>query len=861
MTSQPKTMFEKDYQQPDYFYEKIDLYFSIFDDKTLVTQKAKLFRNPKAQSQTIFLNGDNLKLLTLRMNGMDLKANQYKLENESLTIFNAQKDVDLEIVTEIYPHLNTALEGLYQSGSMLCTQNEPEGFRKITYYIDRPDNMAKFTTTVEADKKKYPYLLSNGNDVLRKDLGTRHLVKWEDPFKKPSYLFALVAGDFDLLEDFYTTMSGRKVKLQIFVDKGDLDKSQHAMDSLKKSMKWDEDTFGLEYDLDIYMIVAVSSFNMGAMENKGLNIFNSAYVLANPKTATDSDFENIEGVIGHEYFHNWTGNRVTCRDWFQLTLKEGLTVFRDQEFSADMNSRGVKRISDITQLRNRQFPEDASPMAHPIKPPSYIEINNFYTPTVYEKGAEVIRMIETLIGKDNFKKGMKKYFELFDGQAVTTEDFVRSMEIASGVDLSQFKRWYHQAGTPVINIHENYDEAQKTYTFEVEQSCPATPESKTKEPFHMPLKLALFSAEGTLLEDKLIELKEKKMVHKFTNITSKPILSFNRNFSAPIKTNFEQSQKDLLKLYAFDTDAFNRYEAGQKIMQKIIFDSIKSKNIDCPDFVSALRAILKDQKIDMAFKSDLLRLTGEAELNDLLTVPDYDGVHEARESLLKSLALNLKNDLLTVYQELKHDTYDSSFKGVGRRALKNQCLYILTHLKDSEIEKLCMNQFEKADNMTDQISALRFLCNLETNLKDSALDSFYKQWSHERLVIDKWFAVQATSKLPGTLDQVKKLLNHPEFTLKVPNRFRSLVNNFAVGNLYHFHKLDGSGYQFTADRVIEMDRLNPQVSARLVNYSFTAIKRLDEVRKKLATKELKRILDSGNLSKDTFEIVSKNLGE
>jgi aminopeptidase N len=854
-------MFEKDYQAPDYFYEKIDLYFSIFDDKTIVTQKARLFKNPKKEGHSIYLNGDNLKLLTIRMNGMDLKPNQYKLDPESLTILNAQRDVELEIVTEIYPHLNTALEGLYQSGSMLCTQNEPEGFRKITYYIDRPDNMAKFTTTVEADKKKYPYLLSNGNDVLRKDLGNRHLVKWEDPFKKPSYLFALVAGDFDLLEDFYTTMSGRKVKLQIFVDKGDLDKSEHAMESLKKSMKWDEDTFGLEYDLDIYMIVAVSSFNMGAMENKGLNIFNSAYVLANPKTATDSDFENIEGVIGHEYFHNWTGNRVTCRDWFQLTLKEGLTVFRDQEFSADMNSRGVKRINDIIQLRNRQFPEDASPMAHPIKPPSYIEINNFYTPTVYEKGAEVIRMIESLIGKSNFKKGMKKYFELFDGQAVTTEDFVHSMELASGIDLTQFKLWYHQAGTPILNLHENYDESEKSYTLTIEQDCPATPESKQKNPFHMPLKLALFSEKGHLLSEKLIEVKERKTIEKFSNLPNKPILSFNRNFSAPVKFNFEQNLNDLLRLYAFDTDSFNRYEAGQKIMQKIIFDSINRTDIQCSDFIDALKNVIQDQTIDMAYKSELLRLTGEAELNDLLPTPNYDGVHFAREVLLKTIALNLKNDLLNVYQDLKHDRYDSSFKGVGRRALKNQCLFILSHLKDSEIEKICMNQFEKADNMTDQISALRILCNLETNLKDSALGSFYKQWSHERLVIDKWFAVQATSKLPGTLARVEKLLSHPEFTLKVPNRFRSLVNNFAVGNLFHFHQLDGSGYKFTADRVIEMDRLNPQVSARLVNYSFTAIKRLDPTRKALATKELKRILDSGNLSKDTFEIVSKNLGE
>ncbi|MFZ4715051.1 MAG: aminopeptidase N [Bacteriovoracaceae bacterium] len=861
MTSTPKTIYEKDYKQPDYFFESIDLYFSIFDDKTIVTAKSKLVKNPKATTNVIFLNGDNLKLLTLRMNGQDLKESHYKKEVEGLTIMNALEKVELEIVTEIYPHQNTALEGLYQSGNMFCTQNEPEGFRKITYYIDRPDNMAKFTTTIEADKKKYPFLLSNGNDVARKDLGSRHMVKWEDPFKKPSYLFALVAGDFDLLEDNYVTMSGRIVKLQIFVDKGDLDKTAHAMESLKKSMKWDEDTFGLEYDLDIYMIVAVSSFNMGAMENKGLNVFNSAYVLANPKTATDTDFENIEGVIGHEYFHNWTGNRVTCRDWFQLTLKEGLTVFRDQEFSADMNSRGVKRINDIIQLRNRQFPEDAGPMAHPIKPPAYIEINNFYTPTVYEKGAEVIRMIESLIGKENFKKGMKKYFELFDGQAVTTEDFVKSMEMASGKDLTQFKRWYHQAGTPVISVKETFDEKNSTYNLNFEQSCPATAESREKLPFHMPLSLALFTTDGIMLQESLIEMTEKTKEVSFKNMLTKPILSFNRNYSAPVRVNFEQNEKELLKLYAFDTDSFNRYEAGQKVMQKIIYETMNSGSVNANDFTQAFAAVLNDQKIDCAFKAELLKITAESELNDLMPTPDYDGVHSAREALHLTLAKALKQDLLNCYNSFNNDLYDGSAKGIGRRALKNQCLHFLSYLPQEEMKNTYQTQFENADNMTDQLSVLKILCNTTLPYKEIALQSFFTQWKHERLVVDKWFAVQATSKLPGALATVEALMNHPEFSIKVPNRFRSVVYNFAIGNPFHFHKSDGSGYKFIADRVIEIDALNPQVSARLVNYSFNVIKRLDSSRKKLAQQELRRVLSSGNLSKDTFEIVSKNLGE
>jgi aminopeptidase N len=851
MSTEPKTIYLKDYKAPDLFIEKVNLYFNIYNEKTIVTQTSTLKKNPQGTSSNLFLNGDNLKILSLKLNGKDLSPSDYEKNLESLTIFNCKDQDTIEIQTEIYPHLNTALEGLYQSGTMLCTQNEPEGFRKITYYVDRPDNMASFTTTVEGDKSKYPSLLSNGNKIATKDLGTRHSVTWEDPFKKPSYLFALVAGDFDLLEDTFTTMSGRKVKLEIYVDKGDLDKTHHAMESLKKSMKWDEETFGLEYDLDIYMIVAVSSFNMGAMENKGLNIFNSAYVLANPKTATDTDFELIEGVIGHEYFHNWTGNRVTCRDWFQLTLKEGLTVFRDQEFSADMSSRGVKRISDVTVLRNRQFAEDASPNAHPIKPSSYIEINNFYTPTVYEKGAEVIRMIHTLIGKDNFRKGMDLYFKTFDGQAVTTEDFVWSMEKASGKDLSQFKNWYHKSGTPHLSVQAHFDEKTKNLKLTIEQS-------EKQNPYHLPFKVALYNSQGkTLHPETTLELKNTKDSFDFPNLSAKPILSLNRSFSAPVKINYEHSFDDLFSLYAYDHDEFNRYEAGQKLMHKLIMDQTNSQLNQ--SFVQAYLTILADNKIDPAFKADLLKISSESELNDSMSVPNYDLVHKNRELFSATISKQASLALLKTYDELKNDHFSLEFKMMGRRALKNQVLNLLSYNLNSEVLDYVKNQFLTASNMTDELSALRILCNVENNFKDEALDRFYVKWKHEALVLDKWFAVQSTSKLPNTLKKINELTNHKDFSTKVPNRFRALVQQFAMNNLVHFHAQDGSGYSFIADKVIQIDSMNPQVASRLVNYSFNAIKRVDENRKTLMQAQLKRILSTSNLSKDTFEIVSKSL--
>lgn len=851
MSTAPKTIHLKDYKKPDYFIEKIDLYFNIHDDKTLVTATTQVKKNPDVKNGTpLILAGDNLKLLSVKLNGQTTK---YEQKEDGLILSDVPDNFTLETVTEIYPHLNTALEGLYQSGAMFCTQCEPEGFRRITYYVDRPDNMAKFTTTVEANKKKYPYLLSNGNDVERKDLGERHLVKWDDPFKKPSYLFALVAGDFDVLRDTYKTTSGRNVKLEIFVDKGNLDKSHHAMDSLKKSMKWDEDTFGLEYDLDIYMIVAVSSFNMGAMENKGLNVFNSALVLAKQETATDTDFEMIEGVIGHEYFHNWTGNRVTCRDWFQLTLKEGLTVFRDQEFSADMSSRGLNRITNVVRLRNLQFPEDAGPTSHPIKPSSYIEINNFYTATVYEKGAEVIRMIQTIIGKDNFRKGMDKYFELFDGQAVTTEDFVKAMEIASGKDLTQFKLWYHQNRTPLLNVSEKYDQAQKSYNLTVEQSH--------DNPMQMPLRTALFDESGKTIEaEKILELKSKKQTFTFNNIASRPVLSLNRDFSAPVKINYEQSFKDQLNLYAHDTDAFNRYEAGQKIMQKIIFDGLAKKSADVPgDFIEATKKVLADTKIDSAFKSMLMSLPSETELNDLLPTPDYDGVFLVRNSFAQTIAHALKNELVKVYDENNQTKkFAIDVKSVGERDLKNRIMWYLSFTDDSHFEKMLMNQFKNATNMTDEYSALQLYCHVEGNHSKEVIETFYSKWKNEALVLDKWFAAQANCREKNTLDKVKALLTHPDFTMKVPNRYRALVYNFAR-NLRNFHDISGNGYEFIAHQVVEIDKLNPQVAARLANSSFNVFKRLDKTRYDLMKTRLEMIMKTDKISRDTYEIVSKNL--
>lgn len=844
----PNTIYLKDYKKPDYFIDSIDLFFNIFDDKTLVSATSHVLKNPELKTTgKCFLHGEKMKLLSVKVNGENWK--DYKLSSESLELLNVPDNFRLEICNEILPQENTALEGLYQSGEMFCTQNEPEGFRKITYYVDRPDNMAKFKTTIEANKQRFPILLSNGNDVERKDLGERHSVTWVDPFKKPSYLFALVAGDFDILKDTYKTKSGRIVRLEIYVDKGDLDKTDHAMDSLKKSMKWDEERFGLEYDLDIYMIVSASSFNMGAMENKGLNIFNSRLVLANPKTATDADFEAIESVIGHEYFHNWTGNRVTCRDWFQLTLKEGLTVFRDQEFTSDVSSRGVKRIEDVNQLRLRQFPEDASPTSHPIKPNSYIEINNFYTPTVYEKGAEVIRMIHTLIGEKNFRAGMDLYFKSFDGQAVRTEDFVWAMETASGKDLGQFKNWYDQYGTPSLKVREIYQ--QENYSITLTQIDPSK-----KGPLVMPIKVSLFDQSGkVILGEKLLEFNEIEKTFELGRFQTKPILSINRNFSTPVKIDFKQPLTEIAVLFSHDNDYFNRFEAGNIIKTKVIFDYVENKSLENFNLLSfGFEKILDDQTIDFKYKAFLLSFPHEIELNGAIATPQFYEVFIAKNLICEKLAnvhhLKIKN----LYHSFQDETFSLDEKSIGKRALKNRCLSFLSYI-DAE-RPLILNQYKSAKNMTDTMASFSNVCNLSDDRSIEVINDFYNKFKTNELVIDKWFAGQCSTRNSNTLEIVKVLLKHPAYTIKNPNRLRSVLFSF-TNNLRFFHDESGIGYELLTDKIIEVDAINPQMGSFLSKAGFKSYKQLNENLKLKMKVSLERILNNKSISKDTFEIVSK----
>lgn len=865
MTATPKTQYLKDYRRPDYLVTHVDLVFDIFQEKTIVSSKLHLTRNKGTLDGTpIELLGENLRLISVKKDGVTLSQGQYQTTPEKLIIPNEKSEkFTLDIEVEIHPHLNTACEGLYLSGKAFCTQCEPEGFRKITYYVDRPDNMATFKARVIADKINYPFLLCNGNKIGAGELENgRHYVDWEDPFKKPSYLFALVAGEFDVLEDFFTTLSGRKVKLEIYVDKGNLEKSRFAMDSLKHAMKWDEETYGLEYDLDIYMIVAVDSFNMGAMENKGLNIFNSSYVLANEKAATDTDFQNIEGVIGHEYFHNWTGNRVTCRDWFQLTLKEGLTVYRDQEFSSDMQSRPVKRIEDVKRLKENQFPEDAGPMSHPIRPESFIEINNFYTMTIYEKGAEVIRMIETLLGKDNFKKGLKKYFELFDGQGVTTEDFVKAMELASGKDLTQFKNWYSRAGTPTLKVRGEL--VGENYKLKIEQHYPKTPMTvPDTNILHIPLKLAFYSVEGKeVIAEKMIELTS--LSEEFTfKVTGPVIPSLNRGFSAPVHIEFPYSISDLQLLMGHDSDSFNRYESAQKVylstLKKMTDLLKKGESVDglLNDIAHPWGLILQDTGLDPAFKAYILEIPHEATLYQELKVPEVEINAKALKILNVHLAKKFESQLLSTYKEMgKLAEGKLSSQTMGARALKNLCLSLLSHLTH-QIE-LVEAHFKTAQTMTEELAGLRAILSQHGMKGKWALDAFDKKWRHDALVMQKWFGVQAAT-LPAEelFKRLPDLESHPAFAGKIPNFIRALYMNLAKANMLAFHHHSGLGFKTLADKIIEVDQFNPQIASRLSTV-FSFVSREDIVQKDVVKKELSRILEA-NPSKDTYEIVSKML--
>jgi len=870
----PKTIHLKDYSRPDYSITDVHLTFDLHETKTEVTNVMKVVHQGEAAAPLV-LNGEHQTLLEVKVDGQ--KVTDYELTDETLTLKDVPSQFELTIVSENNPEANKALDGLYRSGGIFCTQNEPEGFRRITYYIDRPDVMAKFKTKIIADKATNPILLSNGNPIGSGDLeGGKHWVEWEDPFLKPAYLYALVAGDLGEVKDTFTTMNGREIDLRIYCDKGNESKCGHAMESLKNSMKWDEEVYGLEYDLDIYMIVAVDSFNMGAMENKGLNIFNSAYVLANPKTATDNDFLGIEAVIGHEYFHNWTGNRITCRDWFQLTLKEGLTVFRDQEFSADMNSRGVKRIEDVQRLRQYQFVEDAGPTSHPIKPESYMEINNFYTLTIYEKGAEVIRMIHTFLGKEGFRRGMDKYFELYDGMAVTTEDFIHAMSIANGnYDLEQFKIWYKQSGTPELTFHYDWDEKDETLTMKIDQSCPPTPGQEHKKPYHMPLGVGLLDSEGNdvkleladkngqpQIDEGILHLKKESETFIFKNVKSNPVPSLNRGFSCPVKIHAPLKEKDFAFIMANDTDEFNRYEAGQlmgeRVVRHLLLEKKKGNQFNLDDeYKEAFGKILKDETLDPNIKAMMLSLPAEGILHQGHNPIDHQSIFDVREWMTQTLAELYKEDFRKVYdQNVQSGEFKLDPHSIGQRTLKNTALRYLATTGDVGLD-LVYEQQVAATNMTDEISSLALLCRYESKFRNEAVRIFYDKWNHETLVMQKWLGVQASSPLEDTLDRVQALEKDPVYDGTVPNLFRNLIGGFAR-NYVHFHHETGRGYKFIADKVIWLDKINPQIAAGLSGV-FKDYKKLLQSRKDLMKVELERIKETDGISKNTFEIVSKIL--
>ena len=877
--SAPATIYLHDYKKPDYQLDSVELTFDLHETRTRVYSRLAFRRAPGIkQPVALKLDASHLQLIMLKLNGEILAPHQYQLEDESLSILTPPEQFELEIETQINPQENTALEGLYLSSGMFCTQCEAEGFRRITFFPDRPDVMSRFKVTIRADKNKYPILLSNGNKIDSGDLDDgRHWVSWQDPSLKPSYLFALVAGDLACQEDRFTSMSGRDIKLQLFTEAENIHKCDHALNSLKQAMKWDEDTYGREYDLDIYMVVAVNDFNMGAMENKGLNIFNSSCVLASPQTATDQDYYRIQSIIAHEYFHNWSGNRVTCRDWFQLSLKEGFTVFRDQEFSADLNSRAVQRIDDVNVLRAHQFAEDAGPMAHPIRPDHYIEISNFYTVTVYNKGAEVVRMLCNILGRDGFRKGTDLYFERHDGQAVTTDDFVRAMEDANNIDLSQFRNWYSQAGTPELSVNESYDQQNQRYTLSIRQSCPPTPGQTDKQPFHIPLAMGLLDRQGHALPlrlenettteasfSRMLSLNDAEQSWTFTGIPEKPVLSLGRGFSAPVKISLPHDNAELAFLFAHDSDEFNRWDAGQTLAIKIMLDLVEDyqadRHLHLPAlFIDACRSTLNNAALDKALIAQALSLPSESYLADQCAVVDVDAIHAVRQFMRRQLAEALEKDWLKIYEKNNVCVdYQFSATDMARRSLKNLCLSYLLELGNLQYQQHCLQQFEQANNMTDMLAALSILSQHDIPQRQPALDAFYDKWKHDRQVVEKWFSIQATSSSADTLNKVQELMQHPAFSIKNPNLVRSLIGRFCAANPVNFHRADGSGYRFLAEQVLALDELNPQIAARMVQ-SLSRWRRFDAARQDLMREQLERISQHPGLSKDVYEIASRSL--
>ena len=882
----PATIHRKDYTAPAYWVNTVEMSFDLDPAATHVATRITMQRNAASANKDVELLGDGIKLVALRMNGKALSKRAqggYTIEEGKLRIANAPDEITLEIETVIQPEKNTTMMGLYVSNGNFFTQCEAEGFRKITYFPDRPDVMAKYTVMLRGDKKKYPVLLSNGNLIEQGDLPKgRHYAKWEDPFKKPSYLFALVAGKLVCQEEKFKLNSGRKVLLQVWVEPGNLDKTQHAMESLKNSIRWDQERFGLELDLDRFMIVAVSDFNMGAMENKGLNIFNTKYVLANPSIATDTDYANIEAVVGHEYFHNWTGNRVTCRDWFQLSLKEGLTVFRDQEFSADMvgtaSGRAVKRIDDVRVLRQVQFSEDAGPMAHPVRPDSYVEINNFYTVTIYEKGAEVVRMYQTLLGRDGFRKGMDLYFERHDGQAVSCDDFRAAMADSSGRNLTQFERWYSQSGTPHVQVTSEYDANKKTYELTLSQSCKPSAGQKNKLPFHIPVAVGLLDARGqdmllhlegaadssTVPTTCVLELTKEKQTFTFNNVSSKPTPSLLRNFSAPVVLEYNYTDSELAHLMAHDSDAFNRWEAGQRLAMQRLLKLIKQvqdgEELTLDElFINTLRTTLNDQTLDPSFREVVLTLPSELMLAEQCDVIDPQAIHTARQFMRNTLSDTLKADFIAAYEANQTPgKYSADAKSASKRGLKNVCLSYLLGWADASTLQLAHAQIDAADNMTDRVAALFALINTGSNLAAQPLNRFYQDFKNEALVVDKWFSLQAVATRTD-VQAVRKLMTHPAFTLKNPNRARSLISSFCNGNPSQFHAVDGSGYAYWAEQVIALNKLNPQVAARLVR-TLDHWQKYTPVLKKQMKLALQKVESSKGLSKDVQELIAKALG-
>ncbi|MBQ4890997.1 aminopeptidase N [Shewanella sp. MMG014] len=841
----------KDYQAPAYTISHIDLNFDLKGNETTVVATSKVQRVGQ-HTENLILVGEQINLQSVLINGD--KA-QYQEANNELVIQTSLDDFELTLVTLQDPEANSSLEGLYMSDGAYCTQCEAEGFRRITYFLDRPDVLAIYTVRVEADKTAFPFLLSNGNLVEKGETTAgRHYVRWEDPFPKPSYLFALVAGDFDLLEDKFVTRSGREVKLQVFVDKGNLHKANHAMVSLQKSMAWDESRFDLEYDLDIYMIVAVDFFNMGAMENKGLNVFNTKYVLADTASATDEDYHGIESVVGHEYFHNWTGNRVTCRDWFQLSLKEGLTVFRDQEFSSDLGSRAVNRIQAIRVMKNQQFAEDAGPMSHPIRPESVIEMNNFYTVTVYNKGAEVIRMMHTILGEKNFQLGMKCYFERHDGQAVTCDDFVNAMESASGIDLGLFRNWYSQAGTPVVSVTDSFDADKKQYQLTVKQSVQS--QGEKGKLLHIPFSVELLDAEGQSINNQVLAVKQAEQTFTFDGIESMPVPSLLQDFSAPVRLDYEFNVDQLVHLTRFATSEVARWEASVGLFSQAVWQNVESlsakesMHLD-PRVIEAIRGVILDENIDKALVAEILAFPTAAALIEQVDTVNLDALQAAREFVVDELAEACLDELVTRYRSLITEDNPAA------RAFKNICLVLLSRVS-SEYEELVTEQYKAAANMTDSLAALKAAVSGQLSCKDALMQDFEQKWLSTPLVMDKWFSLQASQNTPEVLEVIKSLTKHESFSFNNPNRVRSLIGFFVAANTYQFHEANGSGYEYLTDILIKLNELNPQTAARMIT-PLIQFSKFDLERQQKMKQCLLRLKDLPNLSKDLFEKVEKAL--